>query len=153
MKILKNKKVILNLIITIVSILPFFILIAKLMDLGNNPAAPSYNFYHFLANNNSALGGNLPYFLLIILNFVGILYVTIMSFIKPSNKKSLQNLIIFIILIAINIAILILSFFIGQINSIELLTTVTPTMVAMIALLNVMFIGCRIALEIIFVEK
>ena len=44
MKILKNKKVILNLIITIVSILPFFILIAKLMDLGNNPAAPSYNF-------------------------------------------------------------------------------------------------------------
>jgi membrane protein YdbS with pleckstrin-like domain len=76
-----------------------------------------------------------------------------MSLIKPSNKKSLQNLIIFIILIAINIAILILSFFIGQINSIELLTTVTPTMVAMIALLNVMFIGCRIALEIIFVEK
>jgi hypothetical protein len=153
MKILKNKKVILNLIITIVSILPFFILIAKLMDLGNNPAAPSYNFYHFLANNNSALGGNLPYFLLIILNFVGILYVTIMSLIKPSNKKSLQNLIIFIILIVFNIAILILSFFIGQINSIELLTTVTPTMVAMIALLNVMFIGCRIALEIIFVEK
>ena len=46
----------------------------------------------FLANNNSALGGNLPYFLLIILNFVGILYVTIMSLIKPSNKKSLQNL-------------------------------------------------------------
>lgn len=153
MKILKNKKVILNLIITIVSILPFFILIAKLMSLVDNPAAPSYNFYHFLAYNNSALGGNLPYLLLIILNFVGILYVTIMSFIKPSNKKSLQNLIIFIILITINLAILILSFFIGQINSIELLTTVVPTMVAMIALLNIMFIGCRIALEIIFVEK
>ena len=49
MKILKNKKVILNLIITIVSILPFFILIAKLMSLVDNPAAPSYNFYHFLA--------------------------------------------------------------------------------------------------------
>ena len=153
MKILKNKKVILNLIITIVSILPFFILIAKLMSLVDNPAAPSYNFYHFLAYNNSALGGNLPYLLLIILNFVGILYVTIMSFIKPSNKKSLQNLIIFIILITINLAILILSFFIGQINSIELFTTVVPTMVAMIALLNIMFIGCRIALEIIFIEK
>ena len=150
MKILKNKKIFLNLILLMISVLPFFVLIGKFIDLGSG-VDPYYSFYHFL-NNEKGIAGNISFLLLIIANFGLTTYAFVDSLIAKTYKKSIKNIIVFSILILLNIAIIVLSFFLGKINDIEKIITIIPMMVSMLGFLSLIFLAMRFALELLLNE-
>lgn len=149
MRLFKDKKIFLNLLLCIVSTLPFFVLLGSFVQFDVHNVA-YINFYSFL-QKSSSFAANFIFLFIIMVNFGLLLFNFIYSLVK--QPKSLQNLIIFAISAALSVGMITFSFLLGQINGVQEFVTIVPILVAMLGFLSIVLILIRLVLETKIEEK
>ena len=144
MKILKNRKFVLNLLLVVLAIVPFFILIGSLMKMEHVDNF-YINFYQFL-EKDTTFAANFVYLLIIFINFALLLVVFILYFKK--DIKPIITLVLLAIAAGCNVGIICFSFFLGEINSIQQFVTIVPMMIVMVNFVSLLFIGIRLFIEL-----
>ena len=144
MKILKNRKFVLNLLLVVLAIVPFFILIGSLMKMEHVDNF-YINFYQFL-EKDTTFAANFVYLLIIVINFALLLVVFILYFKK--DIKPIITLVLLAIAAGCNVGIICFSFFLGEINGIQQFVTIVPMMIVMVNFVSLLFIGIRLFIEL-----
>ena len=144
MKFIKNPKLVLNILIVVLSVIPFFLFIGNYFDFRGSIDSPQISMYSMIVNHSV----DASYFSLILISSLLLISSLVCSILTHFKSKSLQNLIIFPICVACNVASIGVLLSLGTIHRFESsIISIIPSMVVAILLLNTVLIAIRFALE------